>query len=122
MKTYEIMVNNKTYIVRARELESDDVVSNVQTTTTYIAPPPAAPVVPVTQTSSQNTKIYAPMPGNIVDIKVSVGDKVTSGQVLCILEAMKMENEIVASTDGVVSNIYIKKGDMVDADTVLFDI
>jgi len=59
------------------------------------------------------------MPGSILDVKVNVGDKVTFGQTLAILEAMKMENDIPATVDGEVAEIRVKKGDVVETDSVL---
>ena len=59
------------------------------------------------------------MPGNILDVKVSVGDAVKSGQVLVILEAMKMENDIVAPCDGVVASVNVRKGDTANAGDAL---
>ena len=59
------------------------------------------------------------MPGNILDVKVSVGASVKAGDVLVILEAMKMENEIVAPQDGTVASINCSKGDTVNVDDVL---
>ncbi len=59
------------------------------------------------------------MPGTILDMKVSVGDKVKAGQILLILEAMKMENEIVAPIDATVASLSVKKGDTVDTDATL---
>ena len=59
------------------------------------------------------------MPGSILDVKVNVGDKVTFGQTLAILEAMKMENDIPATADGEVAEIKVKKGDAVETDSVL---
>ena len=65
------------------------------------------------------TTITSPMPGSILDVKVNVGDKVTFGQTLAILEAMKMENDIPATVDGEVAEIRVKKGDVVETDSVL---
>ena len=59
------------------------------------------------------------MPGTILDVKVSVGDSVSSGSVLCILEAMKMENEIVAPQDGTVASVNVNKGDTVNSGDTL---
>ena len=66
---------------------------------------------------SQN--ITSPMPGSILGIKVNGGDKVTAGQTVILLEAMKMENEIVAPVDGTIASINVKTGDTVDTDQVL---
>lgn len=62
------------------------------------------------------------MPGTILDIKVKPGDTVSAGQVVLILEAMKMENEILAPTDGVVDTIQVSKGSSVNAGDVLMSI
>ena len=61
----------------------------------------------------------APMPGNILDVSCTVGQAVTAGQTLIVLEAMKMENEIVAPVAGTVASINVKKGDTVETDAVL---
>ena len=76
------------------------------------APVEAAP-------AATSTTITSPMPGSILDVKVNVGDKVTFGQTLAILEAMKMENDIPATVDGEVAEIRVKKGDVVETDSVL---
>ena len=81
----------------------------------------AAPVeaAPATTSTTGGTTITSPMPGSILDVKVNVGDKVTFGQTLAILEAMKMENDIPATVDGEVAEIRVKKGDVVETDSVL---
>ena len=66
--------------------------------------------------------VVSPMPGVILDIKVKEGDSVSEGQTVIILEAMKMENEIVSEFTGTVSAIRVKKGDTVDTDAVLVEI
>ena len=63
--------------------------------------------------------VKAPMPGNILDVKVAAGASVKAGDVLVILEAMKMENEIVAPQDGTVASINVNKGDTVNSGDVL---
>ncbi len=62
------------------------------------------------------------MPGNILAVNVKVGDTVKTGQVLCVLEALKMENDIVATVDGKVTSITVQKGDTVNSDDVLVTI
>ena len=80
----------------------------------------AAPVEAAAATSTTGgTTITSPMPGTILDVKVNVGDKVTFGQTLTILEAMKMENNIPATTDGEVAEIRVKKGDAIETDAIL---
>ncbi len=63
--------------------------------------------------------VKAPMPGNILDVKVAAGASVKAGDVLVILEAMKMENEIVAPQDGTVASVNVNKGDTVNSGDVL---
>ena len=63
--------------------------------------------------------IKAPMPGTILDVKVSVGASVKKGDVVAVLEAMKMENEIFAPQDGTVASVNVSKGATVNADQLL---
>ena len=84
------------------------------------AAPKAAPVA--APTGSGDSNVVSPMPGTILDIKVSVGDKISEGDVVVILEAMKMENEITSEFTGTVAAIKVKKGDTVDTDAVLIEI
>ena len=76
------------------------------------APAPAAPAAPVDLAAGET--VAAPMPGNILRVDVKQGDTVKSGQILVILEAMKMENEIVAPKDGTVAQVVVDKGSVVD--------
>jgi biotin carboxyl carrier protein len=82
-------------------------------------------------TPKENTKltsdvklshINAPLPGNIISIKVKEGDTVTKGDVLLIMEAMKMENNVMAETNGVVKSLKIKEGDTVLQNDILIEI
>ncbi len=84
------------------------------------AAPTAAPA-PAAGSSANGTQVVAPMPGNILDVKVQNGASVTEGQVLCILEAMKMENEILAPHAGTV-NVLTSKSMVVDTGDILFAI
>ena len=67
----------------------------------------------------EETNGAAPMPGTILDVKVAAGAAVKAGDVLCILEAMKMENEIVAPQDGTVAGVHCNKGDSVNVGDLL---
>jgi biotin carboxyl carrier protein len=78
------------------------------------APAPAAPAG-----SAGSIKVNAPMPGKILAVKASVGQAVKRGDVLMILEAMKMENEIVAPENGTVASTNVSVGDMVESSTLL---
>ncbi|EFW38345.1 biotin/lipoyl-containing protein [Treponema phagedenis] len=88
------------------------------------APVAAQPVVssPTPVSSGGLKTVVSPMPGTVLDIKVKEGDVVAVGDVMIILEAMKMETEIVTEHAGTVSAIKVKKGDAVETDTVLVEI
>ncbi len=83
------------------------------------APTPAPAPAPAAPAAAGATTVTAPMPGNILDVPCTVGQAVTAGQTLVVLEAMKMENEIVAPVAGTVASINVKKGDTVETDAVL---
>ena len=76
------------------------------------AAPAAAPAAPVVTGAGE--AVNAPMPGNILKVNVKAGDAVKEGQVLCVLEAMKMENEIMAPKAGTVTQVLVSKGSTVD--------
>lgn len=87
---------------------------------TPAAPAPAAPAPAAAPAASGNGEtVVSPLPGTVLDVKVNVGDSVKLGQVVVVLEAMKMETEVVAGCDGVVESILVKKGDTVDTDAAL---
>ena len=84
------------------------------------APAPAAAPKPAAPAGAQGAvAVKAPMPGNILDVKVAAGASVKAGDVLVILEAMKMENEIVAPQDGTVASVNVNQGDTVNSGDVL---
>ena len=89
---------------------------------------PAAPAAPVAKAAAPaggktgSETIKAPMPGTILGIQTAVGDTVKKSQVLCILEAMKMENEIVSPRDGVIAGIHTTKGASVNAGDLLISL
>lgn len=120
MKNYKITVNGNVYDVTVEETGSS---ASAPAAFTPAAPAPkAAPApaaAPVSAGTQGDVKISAPMPGKVLSIKVSVGEKVTKGQIIMILEAMKMENEIVASQDGTVASIDVNEGASVEAGAVL---
>lgn len=103
MKVYKVKVNGKVYEV---ELES------VSEKAGSIAAQPAA-AAPVAA-SGEGTPLKAPMQGTILSVKVAAGDAVKKGQVVAILEAMKLENEIIANADGVVKQVLVSKGQTVN--------
>ena len=83
------------------------------------APAPAAAPAAAAAAPAGATTVEAPMPGKILNIKVSEGQAVKFGEVVVIMEAMKMETEIVAPADGTVSKILVKAGDSVDTGAAL---
>ncbi len=81
--------------------------------------PAAAPAPAPAPVAADGTQVKAPMPGTILAVKKAVGDAVKAGDVICVLEAMKMENDIVAPCDGTVKSINAPKGSTVYTDDVL---
>lgn len=129
MKKFNITVNGKAYEVEVEEVGG--VASPVQRTAPRAAAPAAssapapaaAPKAPAPAAAAPiaegGEKVVSPMPGTIFDIKVAVGDTVSQGDVLLILEAMKMENEIMAPAGGKVLSINVNKGASVNSGDVL---
>lgn len=114
MKRYNITVNGKAYDVAVEEVGGSAAAAPAAA-----APVAAAPAAPAAAPVADGTKVTAPMPGNILDIKVAVGDTVKSGQAICVLEAMKMENDVNAPCDGKVLSINTTKGSAVETGAVL---
>ena len=117
---YVVTLNGKDYEVEVDEL-SEAIVTSVAPTA---ASAPAAPVAtqpsaPATPVSGSGTAVKAPMPGTILKVNVTAGQSVKAGDIMFILEAMKMENEIVAPSDGTVSQVVAAKGSSVATDDVL---
>lgn len=115
MKRYNITVNGKAYDVAVEELDAG-AAAPVAAAPVAPAPAPAATPAPAV---ADGTKVTAPMPGTILDVKVAVGDTVKSGQAVAILEAMKMENDINAPCDGKVVSIAVTKGAAVETGAVI---
>ena len=116
---YIVTLNQKRYEVVVERGEAE-IIREETITAPALAPAQAVSVSQATQTSapaaqdlSGGTVIKAPMPGNIVDVKVTPGQSVKSGEVIAILEAMKMENEIVAPTDGKIVKVLVEKNTQV---------
>lgn len=118
---YVVNLNGKKYEVDVSE--SDAVLLNVSDAAPVApaaAPVQAAPVAaPAAQSTAEGAKVLSPMPGTILEVKVQNGQAVKAGDVMFILEAMKMENDIVAPQDGTVKQIVVSKGASVDTDAVL---
>lgn len=115
MKNYTITVNGTAYDVTVEETGATSA-PVARTAAPAKAPKAAAPVAAGAEGS---VKVNAPMPGKILAVKANVGDAVKKGQVLLVLEAMKMENEIVAPEDGTVASVNAKEGATVEAGSLL---
>ncbi len=77
------------------------------------APVPAAPSPAPAAPTAVGTSVTSPLPGNVLSLNVAAGDAVKAGQLLVLIEAMKMENEVLAPCDGVVKQIAVTKGQVV---------
>ncbi len=129
MKKFNVTVNGKTYAVEVEEVgagqggftyqpvQQAPVQAPAQQAPVQSAPTPqpAAPAPKPSAPATGGELMSAPMPGTILDILVAEGQTVKKGEIILILEAMKMENEIAAASDGVVSKIYTSKGATVSA-------
>lgn len=125
IKKYNITVNGNTYEVEVEELGSE--VQNQRPKATQQSPQPKPQVAQKPKQNNQGLNnsggnVCAPMPGTINDVRVKTGDSVKKGQVLIILEAMKMENEIISNSDGTVKSVNVSKGASVSAGDVLITI
>lgn len=122
---YKVTLNGKTYEVEVEHGKAvllDEYEALAPAPAVSSAPDPVpAPVnnTPAPVSLAAGETISAPMPGNIIRVDVKEGDKVTAGQVLVILEAMKMENEIVASKDGTIAQVVTSKGAVVETGSPL---
>lgn len=117
MKRYTITVNGTAYDVTVDEADGSAAPA-AAAPAPKAAPKKAAPAPAAAGASAIN----APMPGTIIDVKVKVGDKVSNGTVVAVLEAMKMENDIVCDKDGVVASVNVNKGESVDTGAVVVTI
>lgn len=117
MRQFNITVNGVQYSVAVEEVGA----ASAPVAAPVAAAPVAAPAAPVAAPAAApapvagGEKINAPMPGNILEVKVATGASVKKGDVLIILEAMKMENEIMAPCDGTVKQVLVNKGATVNS-------
>lgn len=126
MKKYKITVNGKSYEVEVEDMGGSMGAATTQAVQPAVAPAPKATLAPAPKPQTKKAEaskavpqgaetVEAPMPGTILDIKVGQGDAVEEGQVLLILEAMKMENEIVAPRAGKIAVVNVTSGASVNA-------
>ena len=136
MRKFAVTVNGVVYDVVVEEVPAGAYTAPVVTAAPAVAPAPVAPVAPVAPApapapeaapapaaapagAAGKTAVKAPFPGTIVKVNTSVGASVKKGEVLLVLEAMKMENDICAPEDGVVASVAVQSGASVGADEVL---
>ena len=122
MKNYKVNVNGTEYKV------SIELISETEAAAPVAAPAPAAPApaaappapaAPAAAAPAGGEKVNAPMPGTILSVNVKVGDAVKKGQVLVVLEAMKMENEIMSPVDGTVTFVGVNQGATVESGSAI---
>lgn len=126
MRKFQVTVNGNVYEVEVEEVGNDGVVSTPKTVAT---PTPKAVSVPVPKAAASvaaipanAAKVVAPMPGKIVDVKVKVGQTIKEGDLVAILEAMKMENEVFATQGGTIASVNVSAGAMVESNDVIVTI
>ena len=119
MKNYTITVNGNVYEVSVEEGGAGAAPAAAPKAAPVAAPKAAPKAAAPAAGATGATKITAPMPGKILAIKANVGDVVKKGQAIMVLEAMKMENEIVATADGTVASINTTVGSSVEAGDIL---
>ena len=112
MNAYKVTMNGKVYEFTIELINKDD----IKAAPAAPAAPVAAPAAPA---AAGAVTVTSPMPGTILDVKVAAGQAVKKGDGLMILEAMKMENEIVAAADGTISSVNVTKGATVESGAVL---
>ena len=124
MRKFNITVNGQAYEVEVEEVGGVQTAAPVRAAAAApaAAPKAAAPAAAPKAAAGAGEPVKSPMPGNILDVKVKVGDKVSNGTCLVVLEAMKMENEIPAPKDGTVTSVLVNKGATVAAGDVLVTI
>ncbi len=120
MKNYKVNVNGTEYAISIELISEQEAKAAQAAAPAAPAAPvaPAAPAAPAAQ-AGEGEQVNSPMPGTILSVNVKEGDAVKAGQVLMVLEAMKMENEIMAGVDGTVTSVCVAQGATVETGAVL---
>ena len=116
MKNLKITVNGVVYDVQVEEVDGSTASTPAAAAP---APKPAPAAAPKAAPAAEGEPVKSPMPGTILSVPVKAGQSVKTCDVLVVLEAMKMENEIKASRDAVVASVAVSKGESVETGTVL---
>ncbi len=119
MKKYKVNVNGTEYEITLEVVDGAAPVAAPAPAAVAAAPAPAAPAPAAAPAAANGEQVASPMPGTILSVNVKPGDVVKAGQVLMILEAMKMENEIMAGVDGTIAAVNVQQGASVETGTVL---
>ena len=123
MKRYNITVNGISYDVAVEEVDATYTAPVAPATPVATVAAPAAPVAPkapaAPAAAAGSVSVKSPYPGTILEVKVSAGQSVKKGDVVCVLEAMKMAQDIPAPQDGVVASVNVQKGASVESNDVL---
>ena len=123
-RKFRVVVNGREYAVEVEEIGGEGEIKSIETAQMRSAQPSAPAPAPAAReretAQSVSGGVTAPMPGKITEVRVNVGENIKKGQILAILEAMKMENEIPSPKDGVVKEIRVNEGDNVNRGDVLF--
>ena len=119
MKKYNVTVNGTAYEVTLEAVDASEVKAAPAQAAQAPSPAPAPAAAPAAPVSGGKETITSPMPGNILNVNVTNGAEVKKGDVLMILEAMKMENEIMSPCDGTVLSVNVTKGASVETGAVL---
>ena len=120
MKKYTITVNGTAYEVEVEDMGGAAATApKAAAPKAAPAPKAAAPAPAAKPVAAGSATISAPMPGKVLEVKVKAGDAVKSGDVLMILEAMKMQNEIMAPADGTISDVRVSAGQTVGTGDVM---
>ncbi len=118
MKKYNVTVNGTSYEITLEAVDAAEVKAAPAAAPAAVAEVPAAAPAPVAAPANGET-VTAPMPGTILAVNVQNGATVKKGDVLMILEAMKMENEIISPVDGTIASVNTSKGSSVETGAVL---
>ena len=119
MRNFHVVVNGTNYEVAVEEIDGATAAKAAAPAAAPVAAPAAAPAAPKAAPAAGASQVTSPMPGNILAVNVKNGDAVKRGQVIMILEAMKMENEIFAPVDGTDANLSVQKGSTVETGSLL---
>ena len=118
MKKYKVNVNGTAYEITLEVVDEKEVASAPAAPAAAPTAPAPAPAAPAAAPAGAET-VKSPMPGTILAVNVTAGQSVKKGDVLVVLEAMKMENEIQAARDGVIASVAVTKGATVETGAVL---